>query len=346
MYFAYLYIYSYILWYTDIYYFNKVYTGIFSYVFCISVYILLYTVIYGHILLQQSIYSYILVCTLYICVYTTEFLTQGLSLGLGLVLFLKSNAIVYLEMSFLRKQCYRTSGDMRKLGYFITLVRGCPGSQLSKGFEINEDILRYATVHTLIYACFLMCIWTPLESWLPEQPLEIIYVCVYQLVYGRLLWIFCMEKKMRKMQCYTEYIQGCTQYKSVYTDTRLCIHRWNLYIWAYTHMSKYKIVYTLMNAVYLRTSPYIRVYMRMWHFAKTCMTRRFELGISCILQGCSDHYATSVDTKRCIVWYMYAKLRFKFEPRCLLADVGRPVLSRQHPRASYDGWFRKAGFQV
>lgn len=161
-----------------------------------------------------------------------------------------------------------------------------------------------------------------------------------------LLWIFRMEKKMRKMQCYTEYIQGCTQYKSVYTDTRLCIHRWNLYIWAYTHMSKYKIVYTLMNAVYLRTSPYIRVYMRMWHFAKTCMTRRFELGISCILQGCSDHYATSVDTKGCIVWYMSAKLRFKFEPRCLLADVGRPVLSRQHPRASHDGWFRKAGFQV
>ncbi len=45
-----------------------------------------------NILLQQSIYSYILVCTLYICVYSTEYLTQGLSLGLGIVLFLKSNA--------------------------------------------------------------------------------------------------------------------------------------------------------------------------------------------------------------------------------------------------------------
>jgi hypothetical protein len=56
---------------------------------------------------------------------------------------------------------YRTSADIRKLGYFITLVRGCPGSQLSKGFEINEEILRYATVHTLIYACFLMCIELP-----------------------------------------------------------------------------------------------------------------------------------------------------------------------------------------
>ncbi len=153
---------------------------------------------------------------------------------------------------------------------------------------------------------------------------------------------------MRKMQWYTEYIQGCTQYKSVYTDTRLYIHRWNLRlcIWVYTIVSKYKIVYTLMNAVYLRTSPYIRVYKHMWHFAKTCMTLRFEQEISCILQGCSDHYATSVDTNGCILWYMSAKLMFKFEPRCLLADVGRPVLSQQHPRASHDAWFRKAGFQV
>ncbi len=112
-----------------------------------------------------------------------------------LVLFLKSNAIVYLEMYFLRKQCYHTSADIRKLGYFITLVRGCPGSQLSKGIEINEDILRYATVHTLIYACFLMCIWTPLESCLPGQPLEIIYVCVYRLIYGSIALDFSYGKR-------------------------------------------------------------------------------------------------------------------------------------------------------
>ena len=85
-----------------------------------------------------------------------------------------------------------------------------------------------------------------------------------------LLWIFRMEKKMRKMQCYTDYIQGCTQYKSVYTDTRLYIHRWNLYIWVYTHMSKYKIVYTLMNAVYLRTSPYICVQVRIYAYVRVC----------------------------------------------------------------------------
>ncbi len=121
-----VYILLYTVIYTDIYYFKKVSTRIYSYLLCISVNILLYTVIYGHILLQQSIYSYILVCTLHFCVYTliycdirtyttstkyilvhtlmysvylritTEYLTQGLSLGLGLVLFLKSNAIVYL----------------------------------------------------------------------------------------------------------------------------------------------------------------------------------------------------------------------------------------------------------
>ncbi len=38
------------------------------------------------------------------------------------------------------------------------------GSQLSQGFEINEHILRYATVCTLIYYCFPTCISTPLES--------------------------------------------------------------------------------------------------------------------------------------------------------------------------------------
>ncbi len=182
---AYLYIYSCIVWYTDIYYFNKVYTRMYSYALCISVYIVLYTVIYGQILLQQSIYWYILVCTLYICVYTTEYLTQGLSLGLGLVNFLKSNAIVHLKMYFSSKAMLPyISRYLRKLGYFITLMRGCPGSQLSKGFKITEDILRYATVHMLIYACFLMCIWTPLESWLPGQPLEILHVCVYRLIYG------------------------------------------------------------------------------------------------------------------------------------------------------------------
>ena len=174
---------------------------------------------------------------------------------------------------------------------------------------------------------FLMCILTPLESWLPGQPLEIIYVCVYRLIYCSIAMDFSYGKENEKN----------------------AMLYW-VYTWLYSvqiSIYRYTTLYPSMKPVYLRTSPFIRVYTRMWHFAKTCMTLRFELGISCILQGCSDHYATSVDTKGCIVWYMSAKLRFKFEPRCsLLADVGRPVLSRQHPRASHDGWFRKAGFQV
>ncbi len=161
-------------------------------------------------------------------------------------------------------------------------------------------------------------------------------------------WIFRMEKKMRKMQCYTEYIQVCTQYKSVYTDTRLCIHWWNLYIWVYTHMSMYRIVYALMNGVCLRTSPYILVYTRMWHFAKTFMTFRFEQGISCILQGCSDHYATNVDTNGCIIWYMSAKLRFEVA-HCLLADVGPGRFVRRWagstPAPAMMRGFAKRGFK-
>ena len=72
--------------------------------------------------------------------------------------FLESDAIVYLEMHFFSKAMLRSSADIRKQGYFLPLVRGCSGSQLSKGFEVNEDILRYFTVHKLINACFLICI--------------------------------------------------------------------------------------------------------------------------------------------------------------------------------------------
>ncbi len=55
----------------------------------------------------------------------------------------------------------------------------------------------------------------------------------------------------------------------------------------------------------------------------------FEQGISCILQGCSDQYAISYDTFWCIIWYMYdSRLRFEVAHH-LLADVGRPALSRQ-----------------
>ena len=198
-----------------------------------------------------------------------------------------------------------------------------------------------------------MCIWTPLESWLPGQPLEIIYVCVYPLIYCSFAMDFSYGKENEKnAMLYWVYTGLYSVQISIYRYTTLYPSMKPVYLGIYAYEQVQDRIYayerciSAYKSVYLRTSPYIRVYMRMWHFAKTCMTRRFELGISCILQGCSDHYATRVDTKGCIVWYMSAKLRFKFEPRCLLADVGRPVLSRQHPRASHDGWFRKAGFQV
>ncbi len=78
-----------------------------------------------------------------------------------------------------------------------------------------------------------------------------------------LLWIFHMEKKMRKMQCYTEYIQGCTHYKSVYTETRLYIHRWNLYILVYKRIwasaRSYMRLWTLYIWVQVLIYAYIRV---------------------------------------------------------------------------------------
>ncbi len=264
--------------------------------------------IYGHILLQQSIYSYILLCTLYIChiiicVYTTKYLTQGLSLGLGLVLFLKSNAIVYLEMYFFSKAMLQSSADIHKQGYFITLVSGCLGSQCSKGFEINEDILRYATVHTLIYACFLVCIWTPLESWLPGQPLEVIYVCVYQLIYCSIALEFSYGKENEKNVLSTNlYIQiSIYRYKTLYPSMKPVY----LGIYAYEQVQDRIYAYERgCHGIAAFKSVYTSIYAYVT-FCKTCMILGFEPGILCILQGCSDNYATSDDTYRCIIWYLY-----------------------------------------
>ncbi len=233
-----VYILPYTVIYTDIYYFKKGYTRFYSYVFCISVYILLYTLIYTDIYYLNKVYtrfySYVLCISVYILLITSprDFLWDlDLSFSWNLMLS------YILRCTFLRKQCYCTSADIRKLGYFITLMRGCPGSQLSQGFEINEGILRYATVHTLIYACFLTCIWTPLESWLPGQPLEIIHVCVYRLIYGSIALDFSYGKENEKNAIlYWVYTGLYSVQISIYRYTTL--YPWNLYIWVYTHMSK------------------------------------------------------------------------------------------------------------
>ncbi len=95
--YLYMSIYSYILWYTDIYYFNSVYTSscIYSYVLCLSVYIRP---------IRHFPWDF-----------HWDFHWD----------FLKSNALVYLFL-----EISATSADIRKLSYFITLVRGCPGLQV------------------------------------------------------------------------------------------------------------------------------------------------------------------------------------------------------------------------
>jgi hypothetical protein len=83
---------SYTMLYEDILLYSSIYP-----------HILVYTRIYVHILLHPSIYLYILVCTRYTFVYTTDPGTfTGTFIGTFfsglLVLVLKCNAIVYLEM--------------------------------------------------------------------------------------------------------------------------------------------------------------------------------------------------------------------------------------------------------
>ena len=163
--------------------------------------------------------------------------------------------------TFLRKQCYLTSADIRKLGYFITLVRGCPGSQLSKGFEINEDILRYATVHTLIYACFLVCIWTPLESWLPGQPLEIIYVCVYQLIYCSFAMDFSYGKENEKnAMLYWVYTGLYSVQISIYRYTTLYPSMKPVYLGIYAYEQVQDRIYAHERCISAYKSVYTRIY--------------------------------------------------------------------------------------
>ena len=231
MYYAYVCIYWYILWYTDIYYFNKVYTRIYSYVLCISVYILLNT--------------------------SPRDFPWDLDLSFSWNLML----LYIWRCPFLRKQCYSTSANIRKLGYFITLVRGCPGSQLSKGIEINEDILRYATVHTLIYACFLMCIWTPLESWLPGQPLEIIYVCVYRLIYGSIALDFSYGKENEKnAMLYWVYTGLYSVQISIYRYTTLYPSMKPEYLGIYAYEQVQDRIYAYERCISAYKSVYTRIY--------------------------------------------------------------------------------------
>jgi hypothetical protein len=93
-----------------------------------------------------------------------------------------------------------------------------------------------------------MCISTPLdsESWLPGQPLEIIYVRVYRLIYGSIALDFSYGKENEKnailywvytglysiqIHDFISIDETCTSgYIPIWASTRLYIRLWTLYI--------------------------------------------------------------------------------------------------------------------
>ncbi len=142
---------------------------------------------------------------------------------------------------------------------FCNLVRGCPGSQLSMGFEINEDILRYATVHTLIYrdACF----WTPLENWLPGQPLEIIYVCVHRLIYGSIALDFSYGKENEiNAMLYWVYTDLYSVQISIYRYTTLNPSMKPVYLGIYVYEQVQDRIYAYERCISAYKSVYTRIY--------------------------------------------------------------------------------------
>ncbi len=105
-----------------------------------------------------------------------------------------------------------------------------------------------------------------------------------------------------------QYILSYTQYTAQYTHVYHPIHVHtgaspNIQVWlcisqyilVWTRTYWYKTVYTRMNYVYLGTSPYIRVYTHMKHFAKRCMVQGFEPLISCILNVCMHICIPTID---------------------------------------------------
>ena len=166
-----------------------------------------------------------------------------------------------------------------------------------------------------------------------------------------LLWIFCMEKKMRKcnviLSIYRavlstdQYIQihdfisideTCISgYIRIWASKRSYIRLWTLYICVQVRIYAYICVCDILQKhAWLADSN--------WESQAYCKAALTTTPPALIPNGVSYDI--------CLLNWGSTCSPFKFEPRCLLADVGRPVLSWQHPSASHDGWFRKAGFQV
>ncbi len=138
------------------------------------------------------------------------------------------------------------------------------------------------------------------------------------------------------MQCYTEYIQVCAQYQSVYTAT----YWYRLYISLYPSMKPvYLGVYAyeqVQDGIYAHErsiSAYKSVYTRIYAYVTFCKNMRD----SRIRTGNLIHTARllwPLHHQRWywwVIWFMSARLRFEVAHH-LLADVGlesRPGRLRQ-----------------
>jgi len=161
------------------------------------------------------------------------------------------------------------------------------------------------------------------------------------------LWIFRMEKKMRKMQCYTGYIQGCTQYNQYIqihdfvSIDETCISG-HIRIWASTR--SYIRLWTLYICVQVRIYAYVRVCDILqkhawlsdsnWESHAYCKAALTTTPPALILTGVSYDI--------CLLnWGSSLSLGAAF---WLMSDV--LCWAGSTPRASHDAWFRKAGFRV
>ncbi len=175
---------------------------------------------------------------------------------------------------------------------------------------ISVYILLYTVIYT--YICYLKKVYTRIYS-LAYVLCISVYILLYTVIYrlGHVLL----------QQSIYSYI--------LWASTRSYIRLWTLYICVQVRIYAYVRVcdiFKLQKHAWLADSN--------WESHAYCKAALTNTPPALMLSGVSYDI--------CLLNWGSSK----FEPRCLLADVGHPVLSRQHPRASHDGWFRTAGFQV
>ena len=118
-------------------------------------------------------------------------------------------------------------------------------------------MLPYIRWYTLVF----MCIRTPLESWLPGQPLEIIYVCVYQLIYGSIAMDFLYGKENEKnAMLYWVYTGLYSVQISIYRYTTLYPSMKPVYLGIYAYEQVQDRIYAHERCVSAYKSEYTRIY--------------------------------------------------------------------------------------